>query len=336
MKEKKTPDIRFSSLGDILQILGIIESNGCYFLLEQANRQGQMVSSNQLADVLFHFSNERELEKTDWGRTIRNAKNIYNLWDKDFQILGDKRGSYFVKKKNLEISPPDLKTSQVYRLFLIFSLAFATLDGNLNWDVLHQLLNQRFPLALITFLNTAIKYKFILEIHYKQDRTGKKQTFEAVPIKIVCKDSHWLLVIYDLKQKTWIHLLMHSILEIFPKLDNIRQIRTSPNLPDFNVEKFYSNTFSIAKLEGQQPIEFVIRVPNENKEAIQKRRKEGKWENKSDYWLWKVHTYDPDEVFSYVFRWNGILKILEPKVMIEEYKKKLKQQLKQYLKLEKL
>lgn len=323
MKKNKDTDIRLRSLDDILQVLGIIESNGLFFKPDHANKQGKMISAYQLADILFHFTGDSEPEKMDWGRTIRNAKNMYNKWDKDFQIQGDRRGSYFVKKKNLEFSPTDLKQSSVYKLFLIFTLAFSTLHGNLHWDVLHQLLTQRFPLALMSFLNLAIEHRFIIKIDYKKDRTQSFLTYEAVPAKIVCKEGHWFLVIYEIKTKKWIQLLIHSIKAITPILDSIKQIRTCPEMPEFNLTRFYRNTFQIAKLDGIEPVEFTIKVPDENKDAIQRRRKEGKWEKAKDHWLWKVSTFDIDEIFSYVFRWNGVLEIQEPTEMRKLFSQKL-------------
>ncbi|MCB1190970.1 MAG: hypothetical protein H7A23_18835 [Leptospiraceae bacterium] len=40
--------------------------------------------------------------------------------------------------------------------------------------------------------------------------------------------------------------------------------------------------------------------------------------------IWKVYSYNENEVFDYVFRWDGLLKIVSPPKIVEKFQKKLK------------
>lgn len=323
-QKKETGDITLNSLKEILQVLGIIESKGFYFSKAFQEKPEKLVSSSRLSNILSHFNTHNGKEKMDWNRTIRNAKTLYNSLDKEFNIQGDSRGSYFVNLKNGDILPENLKTSTAYDFFLVFALAFLGMEKHLHWEFLHQLNAQKHPLALITFIGIAIEYKILLSIQYKKDRTHEEETYsEVVPGKIIYRDGHWILLLYNLKTRRWMQILLHSIVELKPNLDNMKQFQSIQDIKEPDVNRFYKNSFSIAKLDGVTPEEILIKVPKQNYEAVKKRKKEGTWEKKDNYYLWKVKTYDPMEVFTYIFKWGGILEIIEPLSMRNRFREEL-------------
>lgn len=317
-------ELKLGNLQDMLQILGLIESAGKYFNPSVSGKASARMSGKTAGDILFHFSEDSS--KGNLDRTFRQAKKLYNQFDRDFHIIGDKRGSYFVRKKDLSAFPKDLKKSPVYRMLLIFSLAFSGKEKSVHWDILHQILEQEYPLAFITFLSLAIKFSFLVKIKYKKDRLGKTEIYSnTVPVKIVYRDGHWVLIIWQVREKKWIQLLLHSIEEVSAEGDRIKQIDLTPiPVPPFSVSDFYKSTFSIAKLDGVTPAEFFIRVPKENRKAVMKRRKEGTWEEKEDHFIWKVTAYDEMEVLTYVFKWNGLLQIIGPDKAREIFRERLK------------
>ncbi len=328
---RETNELKLGNLQDMLQVFGLIESAGKYFNPANSGKVSRRMSGKTATDILFHFSEDNA--KENWDRTFRQAKKLYNQYDRDFHIIGDKRGSYFVRKKDLTAFPKDLKKSPVYKMLLIFSLAFAGKEGAVHWDILHQILEQEYPLAFISFLTLAIRYSFLVKIKYKKDRLGKTEIFSnSVPVKIVHRDGHWVLIVYRVKEKNWIQLLLHSIEEVNTEGDRIKQIDLTPTpVPPFSVSDFYKDTFSIAKLDGVTPAEFIIRVPKENRKAVMKRRKEGTWEEKEDHFIWKVSAYDEMEVLTYVFKWNGLLEILGPESAREMFRDRLKKLLSMHL-----
>lgn len=315
MQTKTTEKNWFLKLEDILQIIGMIESKGQHFNLDP-NLSDKPITTYRIEELLNHFSSN---EKFDFGRTIRNAKKLFNLNVKGYQIQGDKQGTYIVKNADGSQNPKDFKEHPIYKTLVIFALAIATYKEQLEWEIFHQMFQQKNPLAFICFLIIAIEHKLLLEIDYFSDRKNKSENYRVVPCKIIIRDGHWLLVVYNLEKKHWFQLLIHGIQKIQAVKDSLKQFKVVEEIPKFDSKQFYKNTFSIAKLDDVEPIHYVIRVSKENKQAVVKRKGVGKWENHGDYWLWKVASYDKMEVFDYIFRWNGILELVEPKEARKEF-----------------
>jgi hypothetical protein len=316
---------KFSGLKEILDVLGMIESGAIYFKPVKALREKKnLVSNTLLQDVLSRIDQSSKTEKIDWNRTIRNAKQSYNHNDKDYFIRGDKKGTRFVRTKDNLDFPNDLKHSVAYQTYIILQLALMNSRGSLHWDTLHQLLQADYPLAMISFLGVCIEQKIGVHFRYKKDRLQKINEYrEIVPGKIIFRDGHWMLLGYENKTKSWKLFLLHSILDLSPELDSLLQYRVFSNRPDVEPKDFFKNTFSIAVLDDVIPVEIQIKVPQEHVASIKKRRKEGKWEKKENFYLWKVTSYDPEEIFSYIFKWNGILSIYGPEELKEKFKTQL-------------
>lgn len=321
---------RFEGMREILDIIGIIESGASYYKPDSGKSERRsIVSSTLIHNILYQFYSGENEKKTDFNRTIRNAKDYYNKLDNEYFIRGDKKGSRFVRKKDNFEYPEDLKYSQSYQTFLILVIAILNMDGNLHWDALHQLMQISHPIACLTFLGICIEYKIGLNLTYHKDRTKTQLEFrEVIPGKIEFRDGHWVLIGWMKKEKNWRLFLLHSILEMKPELDDLKQYRQFPERPDPDMKEFHKHSFGISVLEGVQPTEVLIKVPNEDVRSVKKRRKEGKWEKKDQFWIWKVIAYDIDEIFSYVFRWKGNLEIYGP----PEVKKKFDDQLLSFLK----
>ncbi|MCX7997489.1 MAG: WYL domain-containing protein [Leptospiraceae bacterium] len=305
----------FLKLEDILQVIGLIESKGKYFTANSENTDKAM-TTYRLEELLSHFS---KTEKSDFGRTIRNAKKLFNSHVSGYMINGNKQGTYIVRKSNGSQNLEEFKEHPAYKTLVIFALAIATYKDQLEWNILHQLFQQKMPLAFICFLIVAIEFQMTLKIEYWSDRKQRNESYTCVPCKIIVREGHWLLIIYDLQKKDWCQILIHSIETIEPLKDSLKQFIIAQNLPKFDPKNFYKDTFTLAKFDDKEPITYVIRVPRENKRAVTKRKGVGKWENHGDYWLWKVASYDKMEVFDYIFRWEGILELVEPKEAREEF-----------------
>ena len=77
MKDKNP--FEFKSITEMIDLIGLIETGAFYFKPE---KKGCPISTKDMEEILYHFSGGNE--KSDWGRTIRNAREFFNHADKEF------------------------------------------------------------------------------------------------------------------------------------------------------------------------------------------------------------------------------------------------------------
>jgi predicted DNA-binding transcriptional regulator YafY len=167
----------------------------------------------------------------------------------------------------------------------------------------------------------------IISFQYKSDRTELITDIQKyVPVKINFRDGHWLIIGWDMNENKWKQYLIHSLLDVKICYNSIQE--NDPlyfkELPDFDIAAFYSNSYGIAVLDDIEPVEIIIQVPSDKVLSVRKRRKEGIWENKGIYTHWIIRSINPDEVMDYVFKWNGILKIISPQEVVNKFQERLK------------
>ncbi|MCB1176240.1 MAG: WYL domain-containing protein, partial [Leptospiraceae bacterium] len=301
-----------NNLFEVLEILGLIENSGKYF----GNTNKEYISDEEIKDILSKiYNHEKELT-----RRIKTAKKIYNSKAKYSKIEGNKKGSYinFAEGKILKEEP-------IYKALFVIGLSHLVLYDSLNLDFLNQFFQQEFPLSFLLFLNYSIKNKIILSMEYESDRTGTlSNIIETVPLKINYRDGHWVLISLDIKNNYPVQYKIHNIISINLFTRNSKNPIIYDKEINFNLKDFYKNSFGLSSLRDREIIEIEIFVPFGFKEKIQKRRREGEWRSKGNDFIWKIRTQVPDEVFDYIFRWNGNLKILSPKSIKKQFQDKLK------------
>ncbi|MCB1160569.1 MAG: WYL domain-containing protein, partial [Leptospiraceae bacterium] len=302
-----------------IKILGLIESGSRFFYPEKEEAENN-TSAKEIEDILKTFHDT--LEKDDWGRTIKNAKRIINESGESLKIRGTRTGSFFSVYNRKKAKPEEIKEAGIYRLLSILTLAIINLKGNLDWDILNQLYIQDMPIAFLTFLDICIEKRMIVQFSYKKDRENRViEIKDFVPVKIYAKDGHWVLIGWEINEKFFNQYLIHSIQALSAKKASVNEYYYYPEIPEFSISEFYKNSFSLSTNSKIEPYEIHIAVPFENYLALRKRKKGmlGEWEKKSEYYLWKVKTYDKIEVFSYVFYWNGVLQIVGPEKIKQEF-----------------
>lgn len=302
-----------------LKVIGLLESEAKYFYPEK-NGKKQYTSSNEMMDILNTFHNG--LTKDDWSRTIRNAKQIVNESHDRIKVKGSRAGSFFSINNCSKASATEVKQSLIYRLLTMLTLSVINLKGNLDWDLLSQLYIQDEPIAFLTFLDTCIENKMIVNFDYRKDRENRDITIhEFVPVQLYARDGHWVVIGWEIENKCFNQYLFHSIRNLQAKKGSYNEYYYYPEVPDFSIQQFYKNSFSLANFPKKEPYEIHISVPFENYVALRKRKKGmvGQWTQRENSYLWTVKTYDKMEVFSYVVNWNGILRIVGPEDIKKEF-----------------
>jgi hypothetical protein len=315
-KYKSNPnEISLNHLKEILDVLALIESKGKYFKTD--SEDNEHISMKQVEDIL---SNLYE-SKADWGRTIKTAKAVYNAHSKFSKLQGNKKGSHFNVVKDYI-----LKDDPAYKALFIVGLASLVLDKSLNIDFLNQFFQQETPLSFLMLLRYSIYKKAILSMEYQSDRYSEpSQILQFVPLTINYRDGHWILVCFTLERKLLVQYLIHNIISIkFFKINHLSLPVTYDKPIIFDIKDFYKNSFGLSVLQDREIHTIEIFVPKEFKPKIQKRRREGEWISFKNDYIWKVNTQDLNEVFDYIFRWNGVIKIHAPNFVKKIFQEKLK------------
>ncbi len=315
-KYKSNPnEISLNNLKEILDVLALVESKGKYF--NKANKDNEYISMKQVEDILSNLYDS----KSDWGRTTKTAKAIYNAHSKFSKLQGNKKGSHFNVVKDYI-----LKDDPVYRALFIVGLASLVLDKSLNIDFLNQFFQQETPLSFLMLLRYSISQKAILSMEYRSDRSPDPNLIsQFVPLTINYRDGHWIMVCFTLERKLFVQYLIHNVISIkFFKINDL-SLPVTYNYPiKFDLKDFYKNSFGLSVLQDRETYTIEIFVPKDFKSKIQKRRREGEWISKGEDFLWKVKTQDLNEVFDYIFRWNGAIKIHAPDSVKKIFQEKLK------------
>ena len=320
MKKKITylsnpEDLSINKLFEVIEILGLFESSGKYFRTK--SKVSDSISSLEIENILFELYEK----DTDWDRRIKTAKKIYNSKAKFSKVEGNKKGSFINIAKGKE-----LKEEPIYHALFIIGLSSLVLNNSLNLDFLNQFFQQEFPLSFLLFLYHSIKNKTILTLSYKSDRVETISYIKkVVPVKITYRDGHWILIGFSVDNNYFVQYMIHSIKSCnYYELDKDNQPTTYKKQISFNIKEFYQNSFGLSVLRDKDVYTIDILVPFEDKHKIQKRRSEGEWIKNTDNYIWKVKTQDPNEVFDYIFRWNGKLKILSPESMKQLFQNKIR------------
>jgi hypothetical protein len=302
--------LKFEQIEIILRILGLVETKGKLF-----NPKSNFITYEKIDELLETFYEFKEQNKS---RQIKNAFQIFNRLSKDFQVKGNRKGTSFISKNN---SNKNLKSDKAYISLFVIYLGLLFYKEILHLDFFSQIMELEFPLDFLSTIQYAVEEKIPISFPYRSDRNNKNIFVEKfIPVKIYFKESHWYLVGWESRNQFWNQYLLHSIRNI-SILD-----KSLASLPKekFDLNEFRKNSFGATVL-GNVPVSVIeIEVPEEHQVAVRKRRKEGTWENKGNKFIWKVNTYDPNEVFDYVIRWNGILKIVSPIDIKKKFKEKLK------------
>ena len=319
MSNKKTyisnpEELSINRLFEVLEILALIESSGKYYKKQNV---ADSISSLEIENILSTlYENE-----ADWKRRIKTAKKIYNSNAKYSKIDGSRKGSSFIFAKE-----KTLKEEPIYQALFIIALSGLVLNDFLNLDFLNQFFQQEFPLSFLLFIQNAIRNKIILSFSYKSDRTKTISLISnIVPVQLTFRDGHWILIVLNIDKNYFVQYLIHCIESCeFYKLDeDDRPLRFKKPIL-FNINEFYKDSFGISALRDREVFAIDIWVSTEDKQKIQKRRREGKWTKSTDHYIWTIKTQDPNEVFDYIFKWNGKIKILGPEKIKKLFQSKLK------------
>lgn len=313
--QNKAERLTLENLEGVIQILGLIDSKG-YFL------KGNQIETKIIYDDIQRILDliEQDSKTKDSTRRIQTAREIFNHASDRIKIGGSKSGTDF-KCNQTNISSTQLKKEKIYQLFLTLYLALLSYKNIVQIDFLSQLIESEYPIDLLTCLTFAIKNSYPVRFQYESNR--KKETLNIVnfiPVTIYHKDGHWLLVGWDDGAKSWNQYLIHSIQKL--NFNDINSLKKS-QIPKFNYNEFRKNSFGIAVMNRQKHYEIEIEVSSEEMKAVKKRRSEGTWKKNGQNWIWTIKTFDPSEVFDYVFKWNGLLKIIGPKDMVAKFREKV-------------
>ncbi|MCA9459875.1 MAG: WYL domain-containing protein [Nanoarchaeota archaeon] len=314
LTKKKSETLSLEGIYRVLEILGIYDSHGKYFQKEKAQITGEGIK--EILDLI----HPEKLDKSEpYTRSIKNASKFIKEFNENLTIQKGK-GLTLIEEKDKRNKNQD----PLYQTLMILFLGLGRYYNSIHLEVFQQLLTLENPLGLITFLSTAIQKKIIIQFSYS---SGRKEEIafmkNMLPLRINFREGHWVLICRDEKSNRDIQFLLHSMTDIKSEIrDNQIQFSEKDNL--FQIENYYKNSFGLSVFIDEKPITINLRVENDIVNQVKKRRKEGEWKKGEDYTIWTVITYSEDEVFDYIFRWNGKIKILSPKSSKLNFEKKLR------------
>ncbi len=312
-KVEQLEQIKFDQIEGILQILGLIETKGILFQRDNSN-----ITQKTIEDFLEKLGSP---DGKDNRRQIKNAQNIFNRLSKDFLIDGDRSGTNYKNRKTSEIAKKGLKEDKAYQTLVVIYLSLLLYQDSIHLDFLAQFLELENPIDFLTSIQYAIKNKHSISFEYRSDRNNRNSKIDPfLPVKIYFKDNHWFVVGWDEQYKSWNQYLIHSIKNLSLSTIKIGKDKVK----SFDFKTFRKNSFGTAILNNVPVTQIDIEVPSSFYNAVSKRRKEGKWNKTSEPYIWTVETYDKNEIFDYIFRWNGLLKIKSPNEMKQAFQEKLK------------
>jgi hypothetical protein len=325
MKKKQVEhleQIKFENIEIILQILGFIEAKGVLFKNDHPK-----ITREKIEDLLIEIGHPVKLTKEgesgipDRRRQILNAQKLFNQLSKSFLIGGDRQGTHFKNRRTGSTNQIGLKEDNAYKTLVVIYLSILLYQGTIDLDFLSQFLELEHPIDFLTSIQYYIKKKIPIAFDYRSDRNNRDSKIDPfVPVKIYFKDNHWFVVGWDLQYNSWNQYLLHSIKNLNPSSKDV----DITNVKEFNLADYRKYAFGSAVLNERPIYKIEIEVPIALYNAVRKRRKEGTWDKTSVPVIWTVETYDINEVFDYIFRWNGLLKIKSPEEIKQAFQEKLK------------
>jgi hypothetical protein len=308
-------NLNIEKLFQVLEILGIYDCKGSFY-----HKKDSPLTVEHLKNLLSLIYPEKSDENEPFTRSIKNAKTIIKEFSKDLQLTKDKG----LTLKNHPKSNLQKNQNSIYQTFLILLLGIGKFYNTINLEIINQLLNLENPLGLIAFLSIAIKQKILIKFAYQSGRK-KEITLQdhILPLCLNFRDGHWVVICLDEKKKIVIQYLLHSISELNSEIEN-NDLQFSKSKFKFDINEYYKDSFGLSVFVDAKPIVVKLKVDSDIVKSVQKRRKEGSWETSDDHSIWTVSTYSEDEIFDYIFRWNGKIQILSPESTINKFKEKLK------------
>ncbi len=320
---RKTENMTLEHLGEIVEILALIESHGS-MLGEKPTRE--TITAEAMNDLMLSIMATKrsdEKSKEDFGRQIRNAKDMFNKLRTSFEVKTSSDGYSFAPV----VADSTLKNDPAYDAMLLFALALLTLRGHANLDTYTQPKAQQFPLSFLLAIDYAICGRYSVAFDYTNRRRSEVSGF--VPSAITLRASHWYVIGFNTEKDKEMQYLIHSMekLRIEKQKDGLP--RAFPDAPRVDLGDFYAGVFGHAVLSGaMRVIRFELEVPNHLVSQVRKRRSEGTWADQGKHWVWTVDAYDPDEVFAYLLRWGGDIKIRSPESVRQDFAERLRGMLK--------
>ncbi|MCP5498224.1 MAG: WYL domain-containing protein [Leptospiraceae bacterium] len=307
---------------EYLQIYGLIESKGQYFQKYIRKIHPQKITQKNMDDIMMAINNGK-IDSYE-GR-IKDAIPFFNKVNENFMVYGRERpkGCIFINKNSTKEESKNLQKDPVYKTFLMSYLSILADKGSVNMNMLRAWEELEFPLAFLTFIDTAIQDKIVIRFEYFSDRKqATSQVERFVPVKLNFQDKYWFLIGRKLDDDIWIQYLLYGIKNVVPVLDKDGNFEKCKHLPKFDLKKFYENTFGSAMLNYTDPVTITLQIPKGYRNAISKRHNDiGKW---VDDETWEITTCAPNEVIDFVFKWGGHIKILSPDTVIKQFKERLK------------
>lgn len=294
-------NLKLSVIDEIIEVLAFIDGKGKMDL-------ASLPASTNYKSITEFIKQGSNKNIKDFSRRIKTAIQFIKSYDKNISVKSSRNGLYF---ENLD---KDWKKKESYQTLCLLCLISMAYNQELNLEIFDQLNNFNSPLLNLILWKRAIKSKVPLSITYFSDRRQVLDEYNIfIPQKLYFKDGHWRVIGFD--GMNFRSVPIHSI-------EKIQYSNTPINtpIPEFKWEEIKSGMFGPGFQWDREPTEIKIFVPQNIKKAIQKRKPIGKWKTTKDGYFWLVNTYYPEEVYDYVFRWKGLIKIIEPEHIVEEFK----------------
>lgn len=303
--------LSLSSIEEVIEILGFIDGKG------QTHLSGA-VGSTRSEDIQgFLAEAPNRTQKQDMSRRVKTALQFQKAMANEVAISASKNG-YFVEPPN------NWKKKPSYSTLCLLYLGIMVYHEDAGMDVLDQLLEMKFPLMQLILWRRLIQLGKPISFQYKSDRRKVVDTYEClIPIRLHHREGHWRLIGWDALTEKFAFLPLHS-------LRNVQESEREPGKkpPKFSMEKFKKGIFGPGYDPSKPPIRAKIFVPLEYQEAVMKRRPTGTWLHSKRGTIWEVEAHYEQEIYDYVFRWNGILKILGPEKLVQGFEEKCRSFLK--------
>jgi len=328
------PDsLKLESLKTVLDIVGIVDGRGQLFSRVVGRKMGNSsgIPKDVIEDVLISMQDaEGRKETEDWKRQIDNARRIFTDLSKVHGLAGDRQGYAFFHKDSGSQAGAEIKHDPAYRTLLALTLSFLHMEGHASLDFLTQWMYLKHPLSHAVFLSYAMRAGLVIKFLYDNRKEKPVEVPAFLPQRIVFRDNHWLLLGWECQNARYNQFMLHSIQDMEPAKSASGECRYEKSVEDVDLEKFYRYSFGHAVLEGVPSYDVTIYVPANLRAAIQKRRSQGTWHERDNGWHWKVTAFDLDEIFTYIFRWQGNLRILSPAEVVFKFQERCQRLLEQH------
>lgn len=305
-----TDGLSLKSLKKAFSALGFIEFRG------YCEQNESKISRNDVMSFIDQFWLDSGNDSQDHRRQISNMKEVFEEFFLSHTLQGDRSGYKILANSDGSEWPESFKTEPGYAVLCMAFIALLEKEQFLYIDMLDQLFFQNAPVGFLATACLAIRNNHPVSFFYSNRSKQQAKVENLVPVKIVFRRGHWTLIGAN-ESGTVIQYMIHSIEKLTVNTELRRPV------PRFNAKDFFADSFEHAVLENHPVHSIEILVPAELVNAVQKRRTEGSWKDTGNGWLWTVHAFDPNEVFAYLTRWQGALRLKGPAEMVTKYREYL-------------